>query len=278
MWHIILFLLCSICFADFSFAQNTIIAETVFRANRHNLHFPHISKDYTFVDLDSSYAIQKAYTEIKLRDDKISGYKTALTSKQAQGKYSALEPLSGVLFESGKTYSPSNIKLSDSRITLIETELGFLVDKDIIQTIELPIESQQSISNFISTVVPIIELPDIGFKELDGITAVDIISTNAGAKQFIVGRKNLIENTDINNNKIKLFRDGKLINSASSSEVMEGQISALIWLINDVISRGYEIKSGHILITGSVGKLSRATEGLYMGDFGKLGRIYFEIK
>jgi len=65
MWSKLLLLACFITFSNTSFAQNTILAETVFRANRHNLYFPHISKDYPFVDLIDSYLIQKAYIEKK---------------------------------------------------------------------------------------------------------------------------------------------------------------------------------------------------------------------
>jgi len=59
---------------------------------------------------------------------------------------------------------------------------------------------------------------------------------------------------------------------------MQGQASALLWLINDVLSKGFQIKSGNILLTGSIGKINSYKPGLYMGDFGKLGKIYFEIK
>ncbi|NIT13243.1 MAG: hypothetical protein GTN99_03065 [Candidatus Dadabacteria bacterium] len=170
--------------------------------------------------------------------------------------------------------SPSIISLKEYRNMLIEPELGFLVDKDIIQTIE----SRDSLGDFVSAVYPIIELPDVGFENLSEVTVIDIICTNAGAKKYIVGNKNLIENLDLNNIKTRLYRDGKLISSGTSSEVMQGQKSALLWLINDLISKNYEIKSGYILLTGSIGEAYKASQGQYMADFGKLGKIYFEIR
>ena len=270
----LILIICFITFANTSFAQTRILAETVFRANRHNLYFPIISKDYPFVDLSASYLIQKAYIEKKLQDDRISGYKAALTSKKSQIKFSAVSPISGVLFESGKIDSPSIIESDDFRNMLIETELGYLVDKDIIKTIE----STEGLKEFVSIVYPIIELPDIGFKELNDINAIDIISTNTGSYKYIVGKNITIDGLDINKINIKLFHDGKLISSGKSSEVMQGQASALLWLINDVLSKGFQIKSGNILLTGPIGKINSYKPGLYMGDFGKLGKIYFEIK
>jgi len=274
MWSKLLLFACFITFSNTSFAQNTILAETVFRANRYNLYFPLISKDYPFVDLSDSYLIQKAYIEKKLQDDRISGYKAALTSKKSQNKFSAVSPISGVLFESGKTDSPSIIESDDFRNMLIETELGYLVDKDIIKTIE----STEGLKEFVSIVYPIIELPDIGFKEPNDINAIDIISTNTGSYKYIVGKNITIDGLNINKINIKLYLDGKLISSGKSSEVMQGQASALLWLINDVLSKGFQIKSGNILLTGSIGKINSYKPGLYMGGFGKLGKLYFEIK
>lgn len=274
MWSKLLLLVCIIAFSNSSFAQTDILAETVFRANRHNMYFPLISKDYPFVDLSASYLIQKSYIEKKLQDDRISGYKAALTSKKSQTKFSATSPISGLLFESGKTDSPCIIKSEDYRNMLIETELGYLVTKDITKTIE----TREDLKNFISHVYPIIELPDIGFKKLNDINVIDIISTNTGSYKYIVGKYITINDLNINKLKIKLFHDGKLISSGKSSEVMQDQTTALLWLINDVISREWTIKSGNILITGSIGKTGGSKPGLYMGDFSELGNIHFEIK
>jgi 2-keto-4-pentenoate hydratase len=235
---------------------------------------PVISIVYPEIDLSSSYLIQKAYIEKNLRYDKISGYKAALTSKESQNKFSADNPISGVLFESGKILSPSIIKSSDFRNMLIETELGFLVKNDITESIE----SEEDLKNLISDVYPVIELPDIGFKEISKINSIDIISINTGTSKYIVGKVAALGSLDINNIKINLFLDGRLISSGVSSEVMDNQARALLWLINDVISKGWIIKSGNILITGSVGKHNNSKPGLYMGDFSELGKLYFEIK
>ncbi len=274
MWSKLLLLACFITFANSSFAQTYKIADSIFRANKHNLYLTPISKVYPETTLKGSYLIQKAYIEKNLQYDKISGYKAALTSKNSQNKFSADSPISGVLFESGKTLSPSIIKPADFRNMLIETELGYLVTEDIKEIVE----SEESLKNFISDVYPVIELPDIGFKELKDISAIDIISINTGSSNYILGKSVNIDSIDINNLSIDLFLDGKLINSGNSSEGMDNQTSTLLWLINDVLTRGFQIKSGNILLTGSIGKINSYKPGLYMGDFGKLGKIYFEIK
>jgi len=149
----LLLIICFITFANSSFAQTYKIADSIFRANKHNLYLPAISKVYPETTLKGSYLIQKAYIEKNLQYDKISGYKAALTSKNSQNKFSASNPISGVLFESGKIVSPSIIESDDFRNMLIETELGYLVDKDIIKTIE----STEGLKEFVSIVYPIIE-------------------------------------------------------------------------------------------------------------------------
>lgn len=274
MRYKLVLIFCFITFANSSFAQTYKIADSIFRANKHNLYLPAISKDFPEIDIYDSYRIQKAYIEKNLKYDKKSGFKAAITSKKSQDEFSLDSPISGVLFESGKTYSPSIIKSSDFRNLMIETELGFLVKNDIKEILE----SAEDLKKFISDVYAIVELPDIGFKEIKGLNAIDIISINTGASKYILGKNVRIDSIDINNLKMKLFLDGRLISSGISSEVMGGQTSVLLWLINDTISRGWKIESGNILITGRVGKLNNSKPGLYMADFSQLGKIYFEIR
>ena len=60
---------------------------------------------------------------------------------------------------------------------------------------------------------------------------------------------------------------------------MGNQDEATLWLINQLVAQGYTLKSGQILMTGSLGRVNMNTEpGQFTADFGRFGQIEFEIQ
>ena len=58
-----------------------------------------------------------------------------------------------------------------------------------------------------------------------------------------------------------------------AGSVMAGQRDALIWLINQILAQGYELRPGHVLMTGSIGSMHPGKAGRYRADFGALGGL-----
>ena len=54
---------------------------------------------------------------------------------------------------------------------------------------------------------------------------------------------------------------------------MGNQRKALRWLIDHCVHQGYAIEPGHLLMTGSLGKVHDLCKGSFEADFGTLGRI-----
>jgi 2-keto-4-pentenoate hydratase len=71
--------------------------------------------------------------------------------------------------------------------------------------------------------------------------------------------------------------DGELLQSGGSAEVLGSQRTALVWLINQILARGYTIAAGHLLMTGAIGGMQPAKPGNYSAEFGDLGAIDFKI-
>ena len=271
---IYLFVLSFFIYIPICNAQIFRIADTVARANRHFSFYPVFSEIYKDLDINTSYKIQKAYIDNELLNRNIAGFKAGLTSKKSQTIFSVDEPVSGILFESGKLLSPSIINLSDFRKLYIETELGYLIKVNI----EKPIKSEFQVNSIIDFVMPVIELPDLGFNEIKSIKATDIIITNFGSLKYIVGNKKLLNEININEINTSLYSNGKLISKGTSIEVMDSQVNAIKWLINNLINYGYNIKAGSLIITGVIGNTNIGNKGIYMANFDTLGKIHFEIR
>ena len=67
------------------------------------------------------------------------------------------------------------------------------------------------------------------------------------------------------------------LHTAVAGSVMAGQRDALIWLINRILAQGYELRPGHVLMTGSIGSMHPGKPGLYRADFSALGELNFAL-
>jgi 2-keto-4-pentenoate hydratase len=157
---------------------------------------------------------------------------------------------------------------------MIETEIGFIVGKAITQ----PLKDVSELQDSIQSIVPVIELPDLGFEDLKKVKAVDIIASNVSASRFIVGQEKELDNIDLNKTTVTLALDGQTINQGKGADALADQWKTALWLVNAIAKQGWEIEPGQILITGVLGKMIPGKQGKYIADYGTLGKIFFEIR
>ena len=58
---------------------------------------------------------------------------------------------------------------------------------------------------------------------------------------------------------------------------MQGQLKALVWLVNTVLAQGYTLAAGHVLMTGSIGNMHPGAAGDYRAAFGTLGELTLRL-
>ncbi|MCP4050368.1 MAG: hypothetical protein GY730_06660 [bacterium] len=249
------------------------LAELLFQAGKENRKTPVLSSKYPSISIDKAYSIQKYYVEKILRNNTVTGFKAGLTSKAAQKKFSTNIPVAGVLFRKGRKYSGTDIYNNEFKKLMIETELGFIIDR----VIDKRVENTDELKDKILYVMPVIELPDLGFTDLQKVKETDIIAANSASAQYITGEKKNIRTFDPDKIRITLSFTNKKINSGIGSDAMGNQWKALLWLVNKIIDQGYVIKPGHILITGALGQVNPGNSGKYTADYGNFGKIGFTI-
>lgn len=249
-------------------------ADMLFKSHKAGGLIPVLSKYHFDIDVKTAYRTQKAYIEKRLAKEKIAGFKAGLTTEASQRKFGVDAPLAGVLFTSGEKTGNPVIKKSSFNLLRIETEIGFVIGKPITR----PVKDISHLRDCIRAVIPVIELPDLGFTDMKLLKGVDIIAGNVAAKEFIPGREKEIKDQDINAMTVMLSLDGQTVNRGKGSDVLGDQWKAALWLSNIMVGQGYEIEPGHILITGAMGKMISGKPGKYEADYGNLGKITFEIR
>ncbi len=235
---------------------------------------PHLSIHYPKASLSQAYATQFHFVRKRLETDHIAGFKAGLTSSASQKKFHVNHAVSGVLFKSGLQSEIKPIYLHKHQQLMIETELGFKLSQNIKQ----PLSSIEALKSYIQSVMPILELPDLGFASTS-LTTQDIIAANVASHYYLISKKEFpVNNHDINSLSIQLKHNGHLLHQANSNEAMGNQWQALLWLVNHLIKEGYILKKNQILITGALGKMWPLKEGKYHADFSDFGKMTLIVK
>ncbi len=224
-------------------------------------------------DLEVSDAndIQDEFVRLELQSKIIGGYKVGFTSVEAQEKWGVTSPVSGVLFTEGKLQGKPVINMGEYQKLFIEIEVGFLLADEIAE----PVDSIESLRGYLSHLVPVIELPDLRFKSLKTLTAADLVAANMASKKWLIGEPIALRDAPLQF-EVTLHQEGKLLDSGLA--VIEDRLEALLWLVNERLSRGWPLKPGYVLITGALGKINPASLGCYAADYGNFsGTILFEV-
>ena len=249
-------------------------AEVIFEAEGEEEPLTLLTESNPGLTLERAYEIQSEYVILKLGGDKIAGYKAGLTSKGAQAKFGVSTPVSGVLFSSGKYVSPASIDGSKYRSPVIETEIGFVVWNPI----RGKIADTGQLLEHIGAVLPVVEIPETGFADMEKIKAEDIVAANVGSSIFIAGVVKPLVAVSPDDITVVLVSAEKTLSRGVGSDAMGDQLQALRWLVNSVVEHGRTVDNGSILITGSLGKVVPASQGRYEARYSGLGNVTFEIK
>ncbi len=258
-------------------ADETALAEAIWRANEAGAETPRVSVLNPEIDLDGAYRIQQLIVDRALASgDTVAGYKAGLTGKLARWWFEIEDPVFGVIPSSGLRRSGDTIVEPAGRHMLLETEIAFVAGARI----DKPVANVAALKPMIRGVVPVIEAPAGGFPESQArkLTVEDIVANNVSAHILIVGEERSAEGLKLKRLRATLSRNGTQLSKGTGADAMGDPWSAALWLVNVAIKQGRVIEPGHHLSTGVIGKRIESEPGRYVADFGELGTIEFEVR
>jgi len=232
------------------------------------------SKKVKNLTLKKAYHLQKAYVKNSVaKDVSITGFKAGLMGKGEPQANGLNEPISGVLLLEPMLGSSAKLQLTKQTHPQIELELAYQISQPITEKISL-----ENLSSYVSQVAPAIEIPLINFESND-FTGLDVVANNALAYQLMIGPWQPIKSFKVlDKQSVELLCHGKVIAKGKSANVLDGQASALVWLVNNIIDLGYKIQKGQVLITGNTIKRTPADTCAYIAKFGEMGDLHLDIK
>jgi len=219
----------------------------IIACRNNNTLIPNLEKDMP-LDVEEAYLFQEEV--VKSLNFNSIGWKVGCTTEMAQ-KFSGMsEPFSGVMFLE-TTYKSPKLELSlYMNKPIIEPELCFRIEGDIIDIGEP--YNNINIKRHIKSIFPVIEIVDARYTKGWEIKSLETISDN-GVHSCLVKGEELFdwENYNRLNKEINLYVDNKHICSGRGSNVLNDPLNSIVWLANKLINRGKNIKNGEIITTGN---------------------------
>ena len=204
-------------------------------------------------------------------DEPIAGYKLGLTGPLLFG---ATEPVYGRLYGSMLRGDNTKVFLDDFVKPMLELEVAYAFAADVPQGV-----TTEQLPSYVAQVAPAVELPDLFFKNLAELDWKDIIALNVGARQVIIGEPMDPSTVDVNDLYLSATYEGEIVAQGSTTNNIWGdQWQALLFLVQKLDERGYQIKAGDVVISGAVNPLIPIDRGFYEVDYGHLGTLQFRVK
>lgn len=189
----------------------------------------------------------------------VVGYKAGLTSKPAQERFGASEPVQGVLFRDMMLEDGATVPIQWGARPVFEADLILVVGDAAINEADTP----QGVMAHISSVRPFIELPDLTLAEGEPITPVTLTAIGVAPKLGILGSDIPVSDPAamtqaLENMTVTLSAaDGEVLAQAPGAAVMGHPANAALWLM----SKGIEFKPGDLISVGSFGPLFPPAKG-----------------
>jgi 2-oxo-hept-3-ene-1,7-dioate hydratase len=252
-------------------------AQRLHHAEKTRTQIRQLSLDHPGITIDDSYAIQKAWIEIKVAEGRIvRGHKIGLTSKAMQSALNIDEPDSGVLLDD-MFFADGGLVPTDRFIaTRVEAELAFVMKTRL----EGPDCTMFDVLNATDFVVPALEILDTRVERVDAATKAtrkifDTIADNAANAGIVLGGRPMRPlDTDLRWVGAMCHRNGQLEETGLAAGVLNHPATSVAWLANKIAPHGLALEPGQVVLAGSFIRPIETRKGdTIQADYGPWGTV-----
>lgn len=226
---------------------------------------------YPNLSVDEAYYIQLKQIEKKIENGaKIVGKKIGLTSKVMQDMFQVNEPDYGHLLDDMIHLDGETLSLDVFLQPKLEFEIAFVLKNDL-QGPDVTVFEVIQATDYIA---PAFEVIDSRIKDWK-IRFEDTVADNgSSAKAIIGGNPTPIEDVDLANIGMAVYKNGKYIDSAAGAAVMGNPAKAVAWLANALSNYGIALHKGEIVLSGALTAAIPIEDGdTFTADFDHIGSV-----
>jgi 2-keto-4-pentenoate hydratase len=220
-------------------------AETLWKLWQDNDTIDALPEEQRPASLDEGWAIQRQVDE--LAGERI-GWKIAASNPTGQAALGLDGPIGGSLYRvnrfiSGATVAPGVMGVS-------EAEFSFIIGSALAP--EDGPYSRERVIAAIGELRPAIEIPTSRFAAPGKVGAPSLLADCAVAGWCLVGEPVASWDPDeLPSHAVTMYCNDEAVANGSGANVLGNPVDALVWLANDLASRGIGLAAGELVMTGS---------------------------
>jgi 2-keto-4-pentenoate hydratase len=215
-----------------------------------NVQFRPFAAANGIASLEDSYAVQERYVSLlKPRCGAAVGYKIGLTSQRMQTMCGIPHPIAGVVLADRLHHSGACLAIADYGRMGLEFEIAVRMASDL--PIGGPAWTQESIAEHVAGVCAAIEIVDdraADYAELDVLSLVADNSWNGG----VILSTFCSDWPALDAVSGTISHNGTEIDRGYGRDALGHPFAPLAWLANALAVKGQSLKSGEIVMTGSL--------------------------
>lgn len=254
-----------------------VVAERLDRAEDTRTPIRQLSLDHPDMTVDDAYAIQRAWTQMKLEEGRtLVGRKIGLTSRAMQQAVNITEPDYGAIYDDMVFADGGRVPFGRFLAPRVEVELAFVLG----QPLRGPGVTALDVYRSTEYVTPAIEILDSRVDMRDSATGhtrtiVDTIADNAADAGIITGGRP-VRPTEVDLRWVGalLYQNGVVEETGVSAGVLGNPANAVAWLANKLGAHGIGIETGMVVLAGSFTRAIWVQPGdVIHADYGPLGAV-----
>jgi 2-oxo-hept-3-ene-1,7-dioate hydratase len=253
------------------------LARELHDAERGRIQLAHFSKRYPAMTVDDSYAVQRAWIEIKREEGRTAiGRKIGLTSRAMQITAQISEPDHGILLDDMLLRDGADVEAARYIVPRFEVEFAFILGAPL----NGPGVTIFDVLKATDYVVPALELIDARIEQFDSESkiprkVVDTIADNAANAAIVLGGRPVKpDSIDLRWAGALLYKNGVIEESGLGAGVLNHPANGVAWLANKIAPYGEGLKAGEIVLGGSFTRpVACAAGDTFHADYGPLGSI-----
>ena len=257
--------------------QIQLAADNLYKAETQRQQIEPISLSHPEIDMDDAYAIQECWVNKKIADgQKVIGYKIGLTSKAMQRVMKISTPDYGVLLDSMHFTNNSQISTADYLDPQIETELAFVLKKELSAT-DVSIDEVMDATDYIVPALELIAARSFRIHPETGYTrkVFDTIADNAANAGIITGDVRIDPKTvDLRWCGAIVSRNNEVELTGLAAAVLSHPAEGISWVARRFAKHNISLQPGQIILSGSFTAPLKVKQGdTIHADYGTGGGI-----
>jgi 2-keto-4-pentenoate hydratase len=220
--------------------------------------------------LGVAYRIQDELREALVgRGERVIGWKAGLTGRIAQETTGVHHPVSSFLLADGVYATGDTVPMSRFAELAVEVETAFVMKRDLAGPGVTPATALLAVEG----ALPALELVEFRWDGKPG--AGDLIADGVAGNAIVLGQPlTPVVGLDLALEGVVYEMSGRVMATNTAAEVLGNPLNSLSWLANHLAERDLGLRTGDLVMSGSISALLRPKAGdVVTARFTRLGSV-----